>query len=296
MYMIVGASGYLGSYLIKNILKYTDETIVAVARRKGMEYGPRVQWAVCDITSCSDVNDLNRTQNEILCRGGYKVIFLAACHHPDFVEKHPRLAWDVNVTALARFLNVLENVGLFFYPSTDSVYGESTEGHHFTEEEPLHPLNRYGVHKCVAEQLVLGYGYHVVRFPFLIGASILPERPHFYDQITETISNGQTMEMFRDSYRSALDFDTAAKLLIQVAEHNSVEIPRILNICGDQALSKYEIGLMIADKMGVSRKMIRPVSVFGDTGIYEARRAASTLMDNSRLKKLLQLENIRLEL
>ena len=295
MYLIVGASGYLGSYIIKSILEKTNEDIIAAARRTGREYGLRVRWETCDIASPQDVDRLCKKLNDS-SGGGYKVVFLAACHHPDFVEKNPRIAWDTNITALSRFLNAIGPVDDLFYPSTDSVYGESIAGHRFSEEETLHPVNRYGVQKCVAEQLVLGYGYHVVRFPFLIGSGAPAGKLHFYDQIVETISSGRPMEMFQDSFRSALDFDTAAKLLIQVTKHSAVEIPRVLNICGDQALSKYEIGLMIADKIGAPRELIRPVSVGEDSGIYEARRAASTLMDNSRLKSFLKIDKIRLAL
>ena len=226
MYLVVGASGYLGSYIIKNILEHSDEEVLAVARSKGREYGPRVRWTTCDIASYQEVDVLSSTLKKS-CGWGYKVIFLAAYHHPDLVEKDPRRAWDINVTALARFLNVLDDVESFIYPSTDSVYGESIGGHRFTEEEPLHPVNRYGVHKSVAESLVLGYGHHVVRFPFLIGSGHICGKSHFYDQIVETISNGKTMEMFQDSYRSALDFDTAAKLLVQVSEHSEAEVPHI---------------------------------------------------------------------
>ena len=198
----------------------------------------------------------------------------------------------MNVTSLARFLNALENVKLFIYPSTDSVYGESIAGYRFKEEDRLDPVNLYGRQKCVAEQLVLGYGYNVVRFPFLIGSGTSAGKQHFYDRIIETISRGETIDMFQDSYRSALDFDTAAKLLVHVAEHDAVEIPHVLNSCGDQPLSKYEIGMMIADKIGVSRELIRPISVLEDTEIYETRRAKSTLMDNSRLKRFLKLDQI----
>ena len=44
---------------------------------------------------------------------------------------------------------------------------------------------------------------------------------------------------------------------------------KVLNICGDDALSKYDVGLMIADKLGVSRDLIRAISVGGSSGIFE---------------------------
>lgn len=305
MYVIIGAGGYLGTYLIKNVLEYTDEEVLAVARHIQPELtgSGRVTWAACDIADPGSTEGfceryLNKRISKNHVGGGYthKIIYLAAYHHPDLVEENPRLAWDTNVTALSRFLNMAENVERFFYPSSDSVYGESVNGYRFRESDRLAPVNRYGVHKSCAERLVTGYGYNVVRFPFLIGPSLVPGRKHFYDMIVETIMGGRTIDMFCDSYRSALDFDTAAKLLIEIMEKPAVEVPQILNVCGDKALSKYEIGLELADIAGAPRELIRPVSICDDTDIFAVKRASSTLMDNSLMKKVLGLDEVRIDL
>lgn len=294
MYVIIGANGFLGSYFIRSILQTSGETILAVARHVGEDCGDRVKWIPCDITDLSAVQELNREW--LQKSSGNRIIFLAACHHPDFVEKNPRFAWNVNITALSQFLNTADNVEVFCYPSTDSVYGESLNGYRFKEEDPLRPVNRYGLHKSIAERLVVGYGYHVVRYPFLIAPSLVPGRKHFYDQIAETIQNGRPMEMFADSLRSAISFGTAAELTLSLMQKAGSGVPQVINVCGDEALSKYEVGLRIADKLGVSRELIRPISVIGQKGIFEARRASSTLMDNTLLKQVLGLREIRLDL
>lgn len=294
MYAVIGANGYLGSYMIKHILASTNEKVLAVARHVGVSDNERVCWAACDITNPGDVEELTRVH--FLGKKDHKIIYLAAYHHPDLVAKNPRLAWDTNVTALSRFLNMVEDVKCLFYPSSDSVYGESFDDHYFTEEDGLNPVNRYGRHKCVAETLVTAYGYNVVRFPFLIAPSIVPGKKHFYDAIAETIQQGKVMEMFADSYRSALSFDTAAQLTVRLMESYREEYPKILNVCGDDALSKYDVGLMIADKLGVSRDLIKPISVNDASGIFEAKRASSTLMDNGLLKQTLGLDEVKLVL
>lgn len=297
MYIIIGASGYLGTYLIKNILEKTGENILAVARHPLyiMTDNTRVVWVQCDIADSESVVGFCKTylkQHNV----SHKLIYLAAYHHPDMVEKNPRLAWDVNVTSLSRFLNLAESVDKLFYPSSDSVYGESSDGHRFKENDMLAPVNRYGLHKCCAERLVTAYGYNVVRFPFLIGPSLVTGRMHFYDTIVSTITSGHSIDMFCDSYRSALDFDTAAKLLIRTMEKPSAEVPEIMNICGDEALSKYEIGIAIADKVGAPRDLIRPVSINSDTSIFSVKRASSTLMDNTLMKHVLGLDEVKIDI
>ena len=293
MYTIIGANGYLGAYFMKNILADLDEDILAVDMTPGQTDDPRIHWARCNITEPADVIALNETylrQNQ-----HNKIIFLAAYHHPDLVEKNQRLAWDTNVTALSRFLNLADHVDRLFYPSTDSVYGEGEPDYRFKETDPLHPVNRYGLHKTVAEKLVTAYGYNIVRFPFLIAPSLVPGRKHFYDTIAESIKNGIPFEMFSDSYRSSLSFDTVAKLTLALMERKE-QAPQIINVCGDDALSKYDVGLMIADKLGVSHDLIVPISVNDQTGIFEAKRANSTVMDNTLLKETLGLTSVKLVL
>lgn len=294
MYTVVGANGFLGVYMVKTILERTNENILAIARHISAFKNERVQWVCCDIENPDDVALLNAehfAKNE-----ANKIIYLASYHHPDLVEKNPRVAWEINVTALARFLNVTENVKCFYYSSSDSVYGESVDKYRFRESDAPNPINRYGRHKCVAETLVTAYGYNVVRFPFLIAPSIVPEKKHFYDVIAETILQGITIEMFADSYRSALSFNDAARITVDMIETYCEDYPKILNVCGDDDLSKYDIGLMIADKLGVSRDLIKPISIERNFGIFEAKRASSTLMSNNLLKKTLSINAVKLVL
>lgn len=292
MYVIIGAAGFLGSYMVKNILALTDDSVLAVARRAGRDWGPRVVWDSCDITSARDVDGFI-SRHEL---SEAKMIYLAAYHHPDQVEREPHLAWHTNVTSLSCFLNALpDSVSGFYYPSSDSVYGESENGRIFRECDALRPVNRYGRQKCVAESLVTGYGHHVVRFPFLISPSLVEGKPHFYDRIVAELREGRSVKMFADSRRSAITFDTAAALTVALLEHNG-PVPQTLNVCGDRPYSKYEIGLKIADKIGASKKLIEAVSIQETNEIFEVPRAHSTLMDNSLLKRTLGISRIDLEL
>lgn len=296
MYLVIGANGFLGSYILKVILENTCENIIATTRNiENTEKNTRVKWISCDVSNFVQVDYLCNFLSTI-SKEKLKVVYLAAYHNPDLVEKNPNTAWNINVTALSYILNKLENVECFFYPSTDSVYGESSGGYHFKEADKLNPVNIYGKQKVIAEHLVTGYGYNVVRYPFLISPSLTPVKKHFYDNIVFNLQTGKSVEMFKDSFRSTISFNQAADILIQLMEGYSKKLPQILNICGDDDLSKYDVGLLIADKLGVSREKIVPISINENSGIFQANRASSTLMDNSLLKKILQVKKIKLEL
>lgn len=287
MYAIIGANGYLGSYCIREILKTTDESIIATARDLSrVDDYERVKWIHYDVQSDESVDSLIDVMK---LEKNLKIIYLAAYHHPDLVEQNRQLAWHVNVTCLSKFLNKTAFAKKIFYASTDSVYGNSFAKYHFIETDPLRPVNFYGHNKCAAEGLMIHMGRNVVRFPFLISPSLIYKK-HFYDVIVENIIKGNSFEMFEDSYRSSLSFDNASKLLIRLMEEDTV--PQIINVCGDKDLSKYDVGLMIADRIGASRDLIVPISISKPQENFTTKRATSTLMDNSLLKNVLGLTYI----
>ena len=98
--------------------------------------------------------------------------------------------------------------------------------------------------------------------------------------------------MFEDNFKTALDFGTALSTLVALMENYTSDMPKILNISGDEVLSKYEIGLKIADKYGCSRDLIVPISMKNDTKIFTEKRANCTLLDNSAVKKTLGLKEL----
>ncbi len=284
MYAIIGANGFLGSYVLRAVQRLTGEKIIATARDLGrVRREDGVEWISCDVQSDASVDALLDRLRRGSC---VKIVYLAAYHHPDLVEQDPSLAWDINVTSLSKFLNKAGFAKNIFYASTDSVYGESKDFHHFKETDPLDPVNTYGHQKCAAEALMIHQQRNVVRFPFLISPSLI-YKPHFYDEIAGNIRAGKSFEMFADSYRSSLSFENAGRLLVMLMEKDRV--PSAVNICGDKALSKYDVGLMIADREGVPRSRIVPVSIRKPQENFSTKRAASTLMDNSLLKQILGL-------
>lgn len=286
MYCIIGANGYLGAYLRKAILEDTNEDILCADLNIPEEKQERVTWRKCDITDREAVDSLI---DHLRTLPDLKILYLAAYHNPDLVEQNKELAWNINITSMSYFVNKASFAKEIYYPSTDSVYGESEDFYHFKENDPLNPVNFYGHNKCAAEAILVHLDRHVVRFPFLISPS-LAGKPHFYDRIVESLKNGQPFEMYEDSYRSSLSFENAARLTIALIEKGNTH--PIVNVCGDKDLSKYDVGLLVAEREKLDPILIVPITMDKKMEGFETKRATSTLMDNSLLKEILGLEYV----
>lgn len=291
MYLIIGASGYLGRYCIKNILENTNDKILATYTKTPPVFeDSRVEWIALDVCDVEALKALSLRVDE-----NTKIIYLAAYHHPDKVEENPELAWNINIVALANAVNIFHNAKCLYYASTDTVYGEGSKNKKFVETDPYASVNLYGRHKALAEQICLTRGFNVVRFPFIFGPSQVEGRPHFFDNIKADLEAGKTVEMFSDSYRSTLSFNQCAYYLVALIEKFGACPEKIVNIAGDDVMSKFDAAIALADKYGLDKSLIKPVSITQNTGIFKAKRAASGTLDNSKLKSLLHIKEIHLE-
>jgi dTDP-4-dehydrorhamnose reductase len=291
MFVIIGASGYLGSYLIKNIIDGTDDKVIATynsSNQENIKPFDRVSWVKLDISDSASVDRFCKTE----LRDGveYKFIYLASYHHPDQVEKNPRKAWDVNTASLDAFLcKAKSNIHSLYYASTDSIYGESINDYIFVEGDAYNPVNKYGRTKAVAEQIVLMHGFSVVRYSLLMGPSIISKK-HFFDIIVESLKSKKDIDMFIDSSRSVISFDAAAYFTILLLQRHYKK-QDIINITSDSQLTKFDIAMKLAKKLSLDDRFIKAVSVASQDN-FGSKRAKNTLISNKKLKNILEKDNI----
>ena len=294
MIVVLGGSGYLGSYIIDYVLKNSDENILATYNSAPTQIeSEQIHWLKFDL---AEQNSINCLCDEINITGINisKLIVLSAYHHPDKVKENPKLAYEINITNLDYLIRNLPGVDSLLYVSSDVVYGQSTNNHLFKESEKTNPVNLYGKQKALAEDIILRAGYNVARCSFLIGPS-LSYKKHFYDQIVLTLSSGREIEMLCDSCRSAISFEQASKYLVDLMDFCQNGQMGIVNIASDEILSKYEIAKRIAHKHKLNEKLIIPVG-FKDNNFFSEERAKDILMDNSKLKNLLNISSLKLEI
>lgn len=292
MYIVVGANGFLGSYTLRSIVNSTDEKIIATFHSKEETLFPdRVEWTSLDVT---DINSIRNLRSKLEDISECKIFYFSACHNLDLVKREPEYARTINVTALHNFLEAFSGAECLYFSSTDCVYGENTsEFPLYKESDPTTPVSEYGRQKLEAETLVTSYGFNVVRLPFMIGPSLLENKKHFYDNIVEKTVQGETFTLADGLWRSALDYSAVADILVELSRKKNV--PQILNLCGDDSLSKYDVGLLIAQKHNLPAENLIKTPEAEIMKLFYEKRTSSTAMDNSLLRQVLGVDEIKIK-
>jgi dTDP-4-dehydrorhamnose reductase len=289
MFIVVGASGYLGSYLIKNITDHTNENVIATYKNNSENNNKcdRLHWVELDVSNPENIDYFCKTY--LKKDTNNKVIYLASFHHPDKVEENPQKGWNINTSSLDNFLSKAKNnVSALYYASTDSVYGESVKNKVFVESDLYNPVNTYGRTKAIAEQIVLMHGFSVIRYSLLMGPSLILKK-HFFDIIIESLQNNKEIDMYHDSSRSVISFDMASYFTVRLL-HNYYKERDIINITSDSRMTKFDMAIQIAKKLNLKDQLIKPISISSRNN-FGSNRAKNTLISNSKLKSLLKLNN-----
>lgn len=292
MFLVVGGNGFLGSYIIKNILNKTNENIVATYN-SGIPFSDdsRITWIKCDITNYKNLITLKN----VIRINKVKCVYLAGYIKPDDVERNPELAWKINIGGLIQFLMIFkESLNCFYFASTDMAVGESINDYKFKEIDEPHPVNRYGYQKRICEQIVNEAGFNVFRCPLMIGKSMIPNRPHFIEHIERVVNNKEYFDILSDYYESSLDYNSVASLLVELIERYGGIEDKIIHICSDDKISKFEIAKRYCKKHQLDDSYLKPL-LLKDCDFFVAKRC-NILLDNSLIKKILDIKKIEIEI
>ncbi len=160
---LTGAAGFVGSHVLRYLLKNTTYDIVCLIRLnntgnlnriKDIMDNPRVKFVYHDLRS-----DINEAIREEIGSVDY-ILHLGANSHVDRSIKYPKEFFIDNVMGT---VNVLEFMRLYqpkarlINFSTDEVYGAAPEGYKYKEEDRFRPSNPYSASK--AGQTMAGIAY-----------------------------------------------------------------------------------------------------------------------------------------
>jgi GlcNAc-P-P-Und epimerase len=159
--LLTGASGFLGNYLIRNVVKFNHE-LITLGRSSSNDI-------ICDLSQ--ETPGFEKNSIEVVIHAAGK----AHCFDKDKLDFEL-----VNVNGTKNILkaldNQLETISHFVYISSVSVYGLNT-GTMIDENHPLGGSSDYAKSKIKAEEIVSNWGIKhnvailILRLPLLIGSN-----------------------------------------------------------------------------------------------------------------------------
>lgn len=195
-WLVTGAAGFLGLYVVEELLSRGVKVIgvdnLTGGSREGLAAlatNPLFQLVHTDIHDCESISELCRRENPAV------VVHLAALHFIPDAMRDPAAAVRLNVDGTEAVLRAcrIDSVRGFWFASTGDVYEPSDQPHR--ESSAIRPFNIYGLTKWTGEQLVRREADRCPKYHFVIGRLFnlygpRETNPHILPEIVHQIRNG----------------------------------------------------------------------------------------------------------
>lgn len=266
--LITGACGFIGHHFVQHVLRTTDWNIVII---------DKLNYASLGLERLRDIDAFHNSRVRIFTNDlqfgltvgmkkeiGYDVdyiVHMAAETHVDNSISDPVPFIHNNVMStvhLLEFARECKNLKLFFYFSTDEVYGPALNDKLFGEDERHNPTNPYSASKSSAEQICVAYG-NTYNIP-LIRINVMNafgERQHvekFIPKVICQVLKGEKVYIhaYPDKQQSGTRFyiharNIAAAVLFLIQNGS---IGESYNLTGESEISNLEMAQIIADCIG----------------------------------------------
>ena len=228
-----------------------------------------------------DLDDGSKVTRELLDLWPDAIINCAAISSPDVVNQDPKTARRINVNSAQKLAEISTHLGArFIHISSDMVFGGREEPYRSTDTPG--PLNEYGNQKLESEKKVLfaaDENVVVLRLTLMNGNSPRANRsPH--ERIFESIQKGKPLTLFDDEYRQPCSADNVASVVVELLERPNLN--GLFHWAGDDVLTRYELGLRILERFGLSTNLIKRGSL-NDSFIEAGKRPSRLTFELSPL-------------
>lgn len=268
--LVTGACGFLGSQCINWFKNYFEVSGLDINITPNKVEG--VRYFKIDITNRDEIIKFFEKENfDIL-------IHCAALVNPDTCEENYALAKKINVVGTR---NLVKNFnGVFIYISTDMLF-DGISGN-YSEESTPSPINSYGKTKYEGEKQVQKYSetYYILRTNFY-GWNRLNKGKSFAEWIYTNLSNNEPVNLFYDYTYCPIYIDDFLSITHQLISKKQFGI---YNVVGQDKLSKYDFGILLANKFELNKDLINRVSI--DDHKFIARRPKNMSLNIDKIKSI----------
>jgi dTDP-4-dehydrorhamnose reductase len=250
--LLIGGSGLLGSNLILNLHKNYD--LISTYNKHKVET-KKFKFIELDVTNYKNLKEL------LIDFKPNIVIHTAAISRPELCENMDyENLYEYNVRP-AEYLSELCNKtgSRLFFTSTDLVYDESLD--EIDENSKLNPSTKYAKSKVDAENVIasISKNYVILRTALLLGFCYFGEINSNFHKNYISLNEGEKVNLYIDQVRTPLSVIEAGRIIEKL--FNADIQNDILNFCGKDFVTRYEIGKILAKKLKVSYELINPIEL-----------------------------------
>lgn len=252
--IITGASGVVGSNLVKNIITNKKYELICLFNENNININSCLNIKV-DITNTEEVLELWKLKPDF-------IIHCAALTNINFCENNQALAYNINVNGTKNIVELAKKAGAkLIYISTDAVF-DGIKGN-YNEEDSPNPMNIYGKTKHEGEKicmknLVNSIIARISVFGFSLNEHRGDKKKSFIENIVYRLNNRKELVGFIDAKTSMIYVKYLGDILIKLFEK---DLNGIFHIGGLQSLSKYEFMIRIAEIFGFDNSLIKKSSI-----------------------------------
>lgn len=270
---VTGSCGLLGSGIVKelsNKYKLFGVDLINV-KQEGCE------------TECFDLTDYGLLEKSIATIKPDVLIHTAAAVNVDRCEEDREYAYKLNTELTQTIVDICrkDNIKLI-YISTDAVY-DGTKTGLYTEQDEVGPVNYYGETKLKGEYAVETLSNSLILRTNIYGKNI-QNKKSFGEWIVDSLLEDKELNMFTDIMFSPVLVNELARVIDRCIEK---DLQGRYLACGTGSISKYDFGLLVKNKFGISSGKIN--KSISDEVNFKAKRSKNMGMSNRRLCEALDI-------
>jgi len=231
--LITGGSGYLGAELARQSVRRGSQVIATFLRRPGN--CPGVQWELLDLRRRDDVS-------AVIAGAAPAVVINAAYRYND---------WATSADGAGNVAAAAARAGAHLvHVSSDAVFSGAARW--YDESAEPDPVLPYGAAKAAAETAVRAVlpAATVARTSLILGDGRSP-----HEALVRGLATGRRPGvLFTDDIRCPVHVEDLASALLELG---ALARPGVHHLAGRDALSRHELGCLIARRDGLGASALR---------------------------------------
>jgi dTDP-4-dehydrorhamnose reductase len=270
--LVTGGSGLVGGSVTFLALEDWDVARTYLRKRPSLA---GVEWHRLDITEADLAQEMgSRVEPDL-------IVNAAALADIDFCQTYPEEAFEVNVLGTRNIARAADSQGAqLVHLSTANVF-DGQKGD-YLESDETRGVSQYALTKIASEIEALSYPDSVVvRTSIVLGFPRTAGRS-FLAKACGKLTSGEALPLPTEEIRTPVDSQALASCILELgsSRHSGA-----FHIAGTERLSRYVMGLYIADRLGCDRSLVEPVT---KPPPGRAPRPRDVSLNTSRARSLLE--------